>query len=343
MAAISSGRVMTVAGPVAPEELGAVLMHEHCYCDIWATEEGPTPPERVSLLHQYAVPSLRRLHSHGCHALVDATPMPMRAEPSVYRGLAERAGLNIIMSTGFYREGSEHEAWEYEGSPARRHRWLDPRVAEWQVDELAELMVREFVEGIGGTGVRPGIIKLASSRSRFTPLEEKAFRAAAKAQRETGLCITTHVEPALRPLSSPEAQLSLLEDAGADPTRVILGHTHRHIVEVPAEVRRCMDRGATFMPTNLRMDEAWDFWRRLSEEISRLFDEGYGDRIVLGLDWAFENEKGAFVGCSFMPPPPFVYMFTHALPGLKALGLREDAIEPMLVRNPARLLPVRRT
>jgi predicted metal-dependent phosphotriesterase family hydrolase len=33
-------------------------------------------------------------------------------------------------------------------------------------------------------------------------------------------------------------------------------------------------------------------------------------------------------------------MFTHALPRMRELGLEEEAIERMLVHNPARLLPV---
>jgi predicted metal-dependent phosphotriesterase family hydrolase len=102
-----------------------------------------------------------------------------------------------------------------------------------------------------------------------------------------------------------------------------------------------MKRGATFLPTNLRMDADWEFIKALVEAIRQLFEDGFGDRLALGLDWAFESEQGVFVPCSFMPPPPYVYMFTHVLPRFRKLGLEEEAIEQMLVENPKRILPVK--
>ena len=71
-----------------------------------------------------------------------------------------------------------------------------------------------------------------------------------------------------------------------------------------------------------------------------LFDEGLGEHLMLGLDWAFDCEQGPFVASSFMPPPPFRYMFTHTLPRFRKLGLADAAIEQMMVTNPARVLPV---
>jgi phosphotriesterase-related protein len=333
------GQVMTVLGPVPASELGAVTMHEHLHLDQYAEAEGTTPPERVALLRDCGIPALRRLHDHGCHTLVDATPMPMRAEPWVYAMLAREANLHIVLATGFYREAWERESWEYAGCPTYPHRWMDPRVAAWDVEALADLLVQECEQGIRGSDVRAGIIKLASTRTAFTPLEEKAFRAGALAQRRTGLCITTHVEPGLEPLASPVAQLDLLEAAGADPSRVILGHVQPHLVRLPGEVQQCLDRGASLCITNLQAEGNDSYWRAVVDAIRRLFDAGFGDRLTLGLDWAFDNVTGPFVSCSWMPLPPYVYLFTHVLPRWKEFGLTDEEVTQILVRNPARLLP----
>ena len=331
-----AGKVMTVSGPVPAEALGAVLMHEHLYFDMEVSrEEDATPPARVELLRNYCAPSLKKLHDYGCHAIVDCSTTPGRAEPSVYQMLAAASGCHIILSTGFYREASVEDAWRAVGT-GRPHRWLDPMVAESSVEQLRDFMVGEFERGIRGSALRPGIIKLASTKPDFTAGEEKAFRAGAQAQRRTGLCITTHAVD----LGVPEAQLNLLEAAGADLRRVVLGHTSRLIVETPWVARRCLDRGATLLPTNLRMDREFEFNRRLVSGIRRLFDQGYGDRLVLGLDWSFSNSAGFFIPCWYMPPPPYVYMFQFTLPRMRELGLEEEAIEQMLVRNPARLLPI---
>jgi predicted metal-dependent phosphotriesterase family hydrolase len=325
----SRGAVITVRGDVEPGALGAVLMHEHLYfsCQDW--DEGPTPPERVALLMDYAVPNLRRLHEHGCHTLVDATPVAWRAWPDTYVQVAEAADLHVVLATGFYREMEVGSYWVEE---ERQAIW--PAVRERPVAELAELCVREITEGIHGTGVRAGIIKLGSSGAELTAAEAKAFRAGAMAQLATGVAVTTHC-------TAPGAhatQLEALTEAGVDASRVVIGHTARHVVNETGSVREWMARGATFLATNLRMDEDWEFWAEFVRVVRGLFDEGLGEHLVLGLDWAFETEQGPFLPCTFMPPPPFRYMFTHTLPRFRKLGLEEAAIEQMLVANAARLL-----
>jgi len=329
-----TGKVMTVLGPIAPEQLGAVLMHEHVYGDIDGMVEGATPPDRVELLRAYCAPYLKRLRDYGCYAFVDCTPLPMRAEPWVYQEMSRSSGFNIIQSTGFYREAAANEFRPCGASVP--HRWMDPRTVSGSVDEIADIMVGEFEGGIRGSDVRPGVIKLATTLVDLTDAERKSFQAGAKAQRATGMAITTHAVG----LGVAKSQLDTLEAAGADPGRVMLGHTNSDIVETPWVVRQCMDRGATFLATNLRVDGDPRGLQRLVNELNRLFDHGYGDRLGLGLDWAFENEQGPFIPCSFMPPPPYIYMFTHALPRLRELGLCDAAIQLMLVDNPARLLPL---
>lgn len=332
MADLTKGKVITVRGEVEPSALGAVLMHEHLHsaCQQW--EEGPTLPEREKLLMEYAVPNLKRLHDSGCHALVDATPMPWRAWPDTYVRIAEAVDLHIILATGFYREMEVGTYWVRSEAEA-----IWPAVREKAAEELAQMCVREITEGIHGTSVRAGCIKLATSSADLTDAERKAFRAGAIAQKATGVSITTHCTKA----GAQVSQLALLTGEGVDPSRVVIGHTAGHVVNETAAVREWMKRGATFCPTNLRMDSDWEFWAELVGAIHRLFDEGLGERLVLGLDWAFETEQGPFVPCTFMPPPPYRYMFTHVLPRFRKLGLTEVEIEQMMVTNPARILPVR--
>jgi len=334
MASSVVGKVITVLGPVESAALGAVLMHEHVYSDIDGMVEGKTPAERVEMIRVYGVPFMKKLNEYGCHAFVDVTPIPMRAEPWVYKEVSAAANLHIIKSTGFYREaaGNEHRPC----GANIPNRWMDKRAVDGSVGEIAEIMIREFEDGIAGSDVKPGIIKMASTLPDLTTAERKANQASAKAQRATGMAVTTHAVG----LGVAKSQLDTLEAAGADPTRVILGHTNADVVETPWVVRECMDRGATYLLTNLRMDGDLRGQQRLVDAINRLFDAGYGDRLTLGLDWAFENEMGVFIPCSFMPPPPYVYMFTNALPRLRDLGLESEAIEWMLVRNPAHLLPI---
>lgn len=331
MSKSSQGRVITARGEVEPQALGAVLMHEHLYMSCRDWDEGPTPPQRVKLLMDYAVPNLRRLHDSGCHALVDATPIAWRAWPDTYVQIAEAADLHIVLSTGFYREMEVGTFWVED---ERQAIW--PTARESTAEELADLCISEITAGIHDTAVRAGVIKLGSSGRELTEAEAKAFRAGAIAQQATGVAITTHC-------TAPGAhatQLTALTEAGVDPARIMVGHTGPHLVHETDSVREWMKRGATFLPTNLRMDDDWEFWADLVRVVGDLFNEGLGEHLVLGLDWGFETEQGPFVPCTFMPPPPFRYMFAYTLPRFRKLGLEEAAIEQMMVANPARVLPV---
>ncbi len=103
-----------------------------------------------------------------------------------------------------------------------------------------------------------------------------------------------------------------------------------------------MRRGANFLPTNLGVPEDLDAprFRPLVEAIHEVFEAGLGAHLVLGLDWAFVSESGRFAACTFVPPPPYLHMFTHTLPALRRLGLTAAEEDAMMLTNPQRILPV---
>ena len=84
---------------------------------------------------------------------------------------------------------------------------------ERSINSLADQIVREVIVGIDATGIRAGVIKAASSLNTITLAEEKVFRAAARAQRETGAVITTHTEAGTMGLE----QVELLRSEGWTP------------------------------------------------------------------------------------------------------------------------------
>lgn len=341
-----AGKALTVTGPVAPNALGKVMMHEHLHCDLHdpdrdrlVVEETPTPPEREKMLMEQAVPPLRDCVRQGCRAFVDCSFPPTRAWPDVYRKVSTAAGMHIILCTGFYREieigtywvrKPEHQVW--------------PFARESSVEQLEELCAREIVEGIHGTDVHAGAIKLGSSRPEMTPTEEKCFRAGARAQRKTGVHITTHCTRKVAAFS----QLLLFDEEAVNLERVAIGHIGWAFGE-KAFRNACipwMKRGASFLATNMGIGpDGGEGYRSLVEGIHDLFDAGVGDRLGFGLDWAFtsgqgQTPDGRFGPCSYMPPPPFLHMFTHTLPALRKLGLTAEEEDWIMRKNPQRIIPV---
>jgi len=336
------GQALTVRGPVEPAALGRVLMHEHLHSDCYdwqrqalVTEERPIAEERRALLMREAVPYLRQCNAHGCHAYVDVTPAPWRAWPTFMAEAAQAADLHIIACTGFYCEMNDGEYWVKKPEDK-----IWPFVRDASVEQLTDFCIREIAEGLHGTGIRAGAIKLGGRNAELSALEQKAFRAGARAQQATGVHITTHCTQK----GAETAQLALLDSEGVDLSRVVIGHTAGHLMD-PGTRKTCMEwmrRGANFLPTNLKIDgeRGPGPWRPLVDAVHQVFDAGLGAHLGFGLDWAFVSESGPFGPCSFMPPPPYLYMFTEALPAFRKLGLTAAEEEAIMRANPQRIIPV---
>jgi phosphotriesterase-related protein len=337
------GKVLTARGPVEPSVLGRVMMHEHLYSDCYdwdrdelVNEEKPISPERRSLLMTEAIPRLKECNDHECFAFLEATPVPWRAWPTFYVEASEAANMHIILSTGYYREMEDGAYWVKKPEDK-----IWPFVTNSTVEELTEFCTREIAEGIHGTEVRAGVVKLGTSQPEMTETEKKAFRAGARAQQATGVHITTHCTR----IGAETSQLQILDEEGVDLSRVVIGHTAGHLMDEDCR-KVCIEwmrRGANFLPTNLGItdkDPKGSRWQPLVEAIHEIFDIGLGDRITFGLDWAYCSEHGEFSACTFMPPPPYLHMFSHTLPAFRKMGLTVEEEEAIMRTNPQRVLPV---
>jgi predicted metal-dependent phosphotriesterase family hydrolase len=189
--------VQTVLGPIAPEELGFTLPHEHTQIALWQI---PSRWDYWQLTRDEPVilEALAAYRAAGGGSLVDLTATGVGRDPDWLAGLAHASGLNIVMGCGWYRMA-------YYPPEAL----IDRR----SVEDLADELVREATDGVGATGIRPGIIgEIGTDKPWLTAQEERVHRAAAQAARRTGLAITTH--GVLSPVGL--AQLQVLEAEGAE-------------------------------------------------------------------------------------------------------------------------------
>jgi predicted metal-dependent phosphotriesterase family hydrolase len=180
--------------------------------------------------------------------------------------------------------------------------------------------------------VRPGIIgEIGTEHAWMSAQEERVHRAAARAARVTGLAVTTHSLHSQVGLD----QLRLLEEEGADPARVIIGHAD----SVPDldYYLAILDRGA-----NVQFDllgAPGDAVRaqgepRLIEIIVELLERGFTDQILLSQDVSANRQLKAYGGNGYS------YLAQHFLPKLRTAAVGEGEIARMTVDNPRRLLTV---
>jgi predicted metal-dependent phosphotriesterase family hydrolase len=313
----SMSYVQTVLGPIRPDGIGLTLPHEHTYCDLWLI------PDRHDYAHQIAdedllVAELADFRSTGGSCIVDVTTRGIGRDPVGLKRLSERSAVAIVMGSGWYRE----PYYPPEDLIDRR-----------SVDALAADIVSEFTDGVADTGIKPGIIgEIGVHKTWVSALEERVCRAAARAACTTGMSVTTHSLFSSVGLD----QLSIFEEEGIDPSRVVIGHADSFpFLDFYLNV---IERGASiqFDCLGYRDPVSMHTEPRLIDLLLRLLDGGHEDRILLSHDVCKTEHLTAFGGNGY------TYLAAIFLPRLRAAGVPETAIEAMTVRNPRRVLTLAR-
>jgi phosphotriesterase-related protein len=348
---------MSVTGPVQAEDLGVVLMHEHLVSDCTPyyvphpdpdrarVGDGPVGLSELHLLRRdlfairdnlllddvdLAIDEVGAFRALGGSTVVDVTPPEVGRDPRALRTVAERTGLNIVMGCGHYIHLVHPEGLAAEPEEA-----------------IADRFVAEIEMGVAGSGIRPGIIGELGAWDPLHPVEAKVLRAAARAQRQTGLAISVHVHIAAR---AGLQVLDLLEAAGADPGRVILGHLDiafghldAHEDEVLRYHRSIAARGAYveydtwgcefFAPGSPLTPPFWtpiDLTR--ARAVARLIEDGHRDRLLLSHDVFTKSQLLRYGGFGYG------HILRDSQHRLREVGVSDDDVRRMLVDNPRRAL-----
>jgi phosphotriesterase-related protein len=302
-------RAMTVRGWIDASDMGLTLPHEHALVSFQTYAEWARQPHAYDRdeVVRIVLPRLRRLRDLGCRTFVDATPMNVGRDPALLRRLSEESGLHVLTPTGNYA--------------ARENSFLPPHVFSISAESLADRWIREFADGIDGTGIRPGFIKLGFNGRALSEVERKLIHAAALTHRATGLVIGAHTGPAVAALE----QLAVLEREGVHPSAWIWIHAQgepdsdRHI----AAARR----GAWISLDGIDRSSL----ERHVGFVTRLRDAGVLDRVLISQDagWYDVGQAGGHMSRSYE------VLFTDFLPALRARGFSAAEVDTLLVRNPA--------
>jgi phosphotriesterase-related protein len=309
-----TSRVMTVRGWIDASEMGLTLSHEHALVSFqpyaeWARQ--PLTYDRDEVV-RVVLPRLRRLRELGCRTFVDATPMNVGRDVVLLRRLSEESGLHILTPTGNYA--------------ARENAFLPPHVFSLRAEALAERWIRELSDGIDGTGIRPGFIKLGFNGRALSEVELKLIRAAAIAHRVTGLTIGAHTGPAVAALE----QLEVLQREGVHPSAWIWIHAQGE--NDSAQHIAAARRGAWISLDGI---DARSLERHVGF-VTRLRDAGLLERVLISQDggWYSVGQASGHMGRSYE------VLFDGFLPALRARGFSAGEIETLMVRNPAKAFAV---
>ena len=297
-----SAQVMTVLGPVPADQLGITLPHEHLLIDMHrVTRIGDHLLNDVSL----AIKEVSAFRQAGGSSLVDVTNRNLGRDPAALQRIARETGLNIVMGCGWYTEPYYDRDLHYQS-----------------VNQIADGILRDIVEGVDDTGVRAGIIgEIGCDLYHVSPVEERVLRAAARAQKQTGLAITTHA------VRCPAGlwQLDILEEEGVDLRRAIVGHCD--LYPRPEYHEAIARRGAYVAFDTIRGLNLWDVQCRI-EWLKLLLEKGYLRQILISQDVCMKSYTKNYGGQGYD------YILTRLVPMLRESGLSQEQIHVLTVENP---------
>jgi phosphotriesterase-related protein len=313
---------MTVSGPVPADQLGLTLPHEHLFIDTYSWPGGKSGSSALGIIDplldwEAVVAEINDYREAGGGAIVDLSLPAIGRAPEALRRIGETTGVHVVMGCGWYRDSFYPSDMNYRST-----------------DEIADELVREFEDGVGRTGIRPGVIGEIGVETTFpTAREERVLRASARAHHRTGLAITTHTP--IR--TSGRAALEVLVQEGVPPERVIIGHADSY--PVPEYLVSLLEDGCY-----VQFDcVVWSYKSRADmplgpEELADLtvdlVGRGYGERLLLSHDVSNRALLKRYGGDGF------TCLTDRFLPLLRKSGLDDETIGLITVENPRRALAV---
>ena len=305
--------IMTVNGPIAPEQMRITLPHEHVLVDfVGAADVSPDRYDPDDVFWT-ALPYVEQFRELGGQTLIECTPAYLGRDPRLLQSLSGTSGLHILTNTGYYG--------------AREGQFLPPHAYTESADQLAARWIHEWEAGIDGTGIRPGFVKIGVNDGPLSDVDRKLVQAAAHTHLETGLTIAAHTGPAAPAFE----QLDVLEREGLDPSAWIWVHAHTE--EHSARHVEAARRGAWVEFDGLGPDSV----ERFVALVRFMNAHGVLHRTLVSHDAGWYH-VGELMGGTFRP---YDTLFTAFLPALTSAGFTDGDIHQILVTNPAAAFAVR--
>ncbi|MFJ8209031.1 phosphotriesterase [Streptomyces sp. NPDC096033] len=297
-------RVRTVLADVHPDDLGVCDAHDHLFL------RSPKLPGRELDDVPAARCELAAFRAAGGASVVQWTPYGMGRRTAELPALSSATGVHVVCATGL------HQAAHY-----------DPEFLDAVRGRLAHVFVSELTTGIGGSGVRAGLIKVAGGFHALDAHARWTMAAAAEAHHETGAPIAVHLEHGTGALDVIDL---LCDELGVPPHRVILGHLNRSPDGVVQ--RQAAEAGCYLAFDGPSLAHHATDWR-MPDAVKALADAGFGHRLLLGGDTVVSGARSVDGG------PGMPYLLRRVRPRLVA-ALGAELVGHILTRNPGRAFAV---
>ncbi len=301
--------LQTIKGPVEIDSLGLTLPHEHLFTDLRGPREAGYARAEPSDVIKVVGPFLTEAAAAGVTALVECSTVGVGRNLSVLRALAEAASVHIVAPTGVYRDA-----------------YIPESLREMDVSDLATLWAAELTEGIEGSSIGAGFIKLAMSDDGPTALEVRNLKAAARASQETGAAVASHTIGG----EVARQEMDILEEAGMDLHRFIWVHAQ---TEPEASALKEVARRGAYVELDT-VGAPFQSQGELLEMALALIEAGFASQLLLSHDAGWYNPARPD-GLPEDGYRGYTALVREFLPELPKRGITEELVHLITVNNPA--------
>lgn len=313
--------VESVAGPIAADDLGLTLIHEHFRAQDEAVAVQWPQLHDAEAEYALALESARAVLDHGVRTVVEPTAMLLGRDVRLLERLARETGLQIVACTGIYTY--DH---------------LPQFFLNRDADFMASCFLHDIEQGIQGTAIKAAFIKCAADEPGVNDNIEKVHRAAARASVQSGLPIMAHSRPASE--TGPR-QVEILLEEGVAPERIQIAHTGD--TDDLDYIERLLETGVYVGLDRYGLELFLPMQRRNATTLA-LLARGHVERMLLsqdfavGIDWFPPEAVEQLVAAGMVRDWSMTLLFEQVIPALREGGMSDAQLETMLVENPRRWL-----
>src|SRR5437867_346471 len=227
----------------------------------------------------------------GIACIVDGGHPDMGRDINFLRQVSLKSGVPIVAGGGFYSQP-----------------FYPKEISTMSEEQIVKALIKQADDDILGAFGEIG------SWDEITADERKVFRAVGKAHVATNLPIFTHTGI---PGKSALEQLDILEDAGAKPEHVVIGHLGNLVDSNVYVHKQICKRGAFVGFDRQGVNDAQQV-----PMVMALIEAGYADRLMFSSDASSGYAK----------------TMTVFVPKVKAAGATDEILHKITVDNPRRFL-----
>ena len=305
--------VNSSTGPIKINDLGRCLIHEHALVDFIGADQISFDRWNPDAVVAKVKPYLLDAVAHGVKTFFDCTPAFLGRDVLLLRRLAEETGLQIITTTGYYG--------------AVQNKFLPRWAFEESAEQLAARWVAEWRDGIDGTGIKPGFIKIGvDANEKLSPLHAKLVEAAAYTHLQTGLTICSHTGPG----HTAFEELAIVKALGVGPSAFVW--VHAQAATDFSFYERAAREGMWISLDGM----GWGDTDNYVNKLVALKSGGHLGRVLISHDagWYKPEDPAA-------PLQGYVAIFEEVMPRLAMEGFTESDFYQLLEANPAEAFAMR--